>query len=83
MPSTIETIQDQNVSEGETVDLTCAASGMPQPNVSWIKPNNQSVAGNVLKLVNISRNEAGQYKCEASNECRSATAMASIDVHCK
>ncbi|XP_022800875.1 hemicentin-2-like isoform X2 [Stylophora pistillata] len=83
VPSTIETIQDQNVTEGETVDLTCAASGMPQPNVSWIKPNNQSVAGNVLKLENISRNEAGQYKCEASNECGNATAMASIDVHCK
>ncbi|XP_022777667.1 hemicentin-2-like, partial [Stylophora pistillata] len=83
VPSTIETIQDQNVSEGETVDLTCAASGMPQPNMSWIKPNNQSVAGNVLKLENISRNEAGQYKCEASNECGNATAMASIDVHYK
>ncbi|XP_022809631.1 neuronal growth regulator 1-like [Stylophora pistillata] len=83
VPSTVETIIDKNVTEGETVNLTCTASGMPEPNVSWIKPNGESVAGNVLELVNIIRNEGGEYTCEASNECGNATEMAKIDVHYK
>ena len=51
--------------------------------VSWIKPNGHSVAGKVLELANINRSEAGEYKCEASNECGNATEMASIDVQRK
>ena len=83
VPSNIEAIQDQNVTEGDNLTLICAASGMPQPKVYWIKPNGQSVAGNVLKIVNINRSEDGKYKCEASNECGNATEMATIDVQCK
>ena len=56
---------------------------MPPVMVSWIKPNGQSVDGKVLELVNINRTEAGEYTCEASNECGDATEMASIDVQCK
>ena len=51
--------------------------------VSWIKPNGQSVAGKVLELMSINKSEAGEYTCEASNECSNATEMASIDVQCK
>ena len=83
MPSNIGAIQDQNLTEGDNLTLTCTASGMPQPKVSWIKPNGQSVVGHLLKFVNIYRSEAGKYKCEASNECGNATEMATIDVHCK
>ena len=63
--------------------LICNVSGMPPPLVSWFKPNGQSFAGQVLELVNINRIEAGEYTCEASNECGNATEMASIDVQCK
>ena len=83
VPSNIKAIQGQNVTEGDNLTLVCAASGMPQPKVYWIKPNGQSVAGNVLKIVNINRSEDGKYKCEASNECGNATEMATIDVQCK
>ena len=83
VPTEIEPIQDQNVIEDDNLTLTCTATGMPQPKVSWIKPNGQSVAGHVLQFVNINRSEAGEYKCEASNECSNATQMATIDVQCK
>ena len=56
---------------------------MPPPWVSWIKPNGQSVAGKVLEFLKINRSEAGEYTCEASNECGNSTEMASIDVQCK
>ena len=83
VPSNIEAIQGQNETEGNNLTLTCTANGMPQPKVYWIKPNGQSVAGKVLEIVNINRNEDGKYKCEASNECGNATEMATIDVQCK
>lgn len=83
VPSEIEAMQDQNVTEDDNLTLTCTASGIPQPKVSWIRPNGQSVAGHVLQFVNINRSEDGEYKCEASNECGNATEIATIDVQCK
>ena len=51
--------------------------------MSWIKPDGQSVAQKVLEFMEINRSEAGEYTCEASNECGNSTEMASIDVQCK
>ena len=83
VPSNIESIRDQNVTEGDNLSLTCTASGMPQPKVSWIKPGGQRQYGHMLEFTNINRSRAGEYKCEASNECGNGTEMATIDVQCK
>nr|XP_058962910.1 hemicentin-2-like [Pocillopora verrucosa] len=84
VPSSITQItQDQNVTEGDNLTLTCNASGMPQPNVSWIKPGGQHQYGHMLEFTNINRSQAGEYKCEASNECGNATETATIDVQYK
>ena len=83
MTSSIQAIETQNVPGGHNFTLTCNVSGMPPLMVSWIKPNGQSVAGKVLELVSINRSEAGEYTCEASNECGNTTEMTSIDVQCK
>lgn len=63
--------------------LTCQASGDPSLAVSWIKPNGQHVTTNVLKLTNITRGEAGVYRCEATGDCGSVSQTASIDVQCE
>ena len=84
VPSSITQItQDQNVTEGDNLTLTCNASGRPQPKVSWIKPRGQRQYGHMLEFTNINRSQAGEYKCEASNECGNATETATIDVQCK
>ncbi|XP_022793088.1 hemicentin-1-like isoform X3 [Stylophora pistillata] len=80
VPSSIQQIHNKTVTEGHNVTLMCNVSGMPPPTVSWLKPNGQLHSGYMLEFVNISRNEAGEYKCEASNECGNATEMATIDV---
>ena len=67
--------------------LSCQVSGVPTPTVSWIKPGGQRHNGHMLHtlthVTHINRSQAGEYKCEASNECGNATETANIDVQCK
>lgn len=51
--------------------------------VSWMKPNGERVSKYKLEVKNVSRSEAGEYKCEASNECGNATNVTRIYVRCK
>ena len=48
-----------------------------------MKPGGQRQYGHMLEFTNINRSQAGEYKCEASNECGNATETATIDVQCK
>ena len=60
------------------------ASGTPLPTVSWVKvKDGQRLIGSKLMFTNINRSEAGEYRCEASNECGNASETAIIDVQCK
>ena len=63
--------------------LSCNASGIPPPMVSWFKADGQRIDQSELVLTNINRSEAGEYRCEASNECGNASETATIDVQCK
>ena len=63
--------------------LSCQVSGVPTPTVSWIKPGGQRHNEDTLQVTHIKRSEAGEYKCEASNECGNATKRATINVQCK
>ena len=52
--------------------------------MSWVKVSSgQHTHGNVLLFTTISRDEAGEYVCEAANECGNVSTAASIDVLCK
>ena len=52
--------------------------------VSWIKVDSHvQFAVKDLVFTNISRSQAGEYRCEASNECGNASETATIEVHCK
>jgi len=82
VPPMIHPIQDKTITEGDSVTLTCNASGIPSPIVSWIKVGSDMSMFNVgeLELSNVARSEAGEYRCEASNECGSASETARIFV---
>ena len=70
---------------GYNLTVVCNASGIPAPMVTWIKVGGGEIITNGSELVftNISKNEDGEYKCEASNECGSASETATIKVQCK
>lgn len=63
--------------------LTCLASEDPSLVVSWIKPDGQRVNTNILKLINIKRSEAGEYRCVATNDCGSVTHTTGVEVQCE
>ena len=84
VPSSIQPIQNKTLTEGGSVTLSCNASGMPSPSVSWIKVSSgHRTNGTELVFTNINRSEAGEYRCEASNLCGNDAESVSVDVQCK
>ena len=83
--SFIQPIEKQTIMEGHNCTVVCNAFGIPVPMVSWIKGGggDKSADGSELVLTNIRRNEAGQYRCDASNKCGNASETATIEVQCK
>ena len=72
-----------SVNEGQSFNMTCMTSD-PEPNVYWIKENNGArINGSVLTFTNINRNDSGQYRCEAKNDCGNDSSVQSIEVFCK
>ena len=60
--------------EGQEVELLCEASGIPQPQVSWMRKDNASLPngsiaynGNRLKFNPIKLEDRGIYHCVADN----------------
>ena len=84
MPSTVQPLQNETITEGSNLNLSCNVSGSPPPVVSWVRiSTGQRSDGSVLQLTNVSRSEARDYRCEASNECGNASEAQNIDVQCK
>ena len=83
-PSAIPPIQNVNITEGVNFTLLCNVSGIPSPMVSWMKVGGDVITNEKeLVFTNINRTQAGEYKCEASNQCGNASEEATIEVQCK
>ena len=75
VPSSVTGISGEPTAlEGNNLQLTCEASGRPEPNITWTKekPGNQDnigvvQEGKVLNITNINRNDSGTFTCTAYN----------------
>uniref|UniRef100_UPI00358FE66A limbic system-associated membrane protein-like n=1 Tax=Myxine glutinosa TaxID=7769 RepID=UPI00358FE66A len=71
-PQITKVSEEQTVSEGADVTMTCQAEGRPEPVVTWrhLQPPERTLEadGEVLHLESVSRDQAGEYECLASNE---------------
>ena len=82
--ASIQSIEDQFVIERRNASLICNASETPRPTVFWINvASGQRTNSSVLEFTNINRNEAGEYRCEASNDCGSAVEAVNVTVQCE
>lgn len=87
------TTQTVTVDEGSSVNLTCAATGYPTPNISWVRVNGNPLPppynrfmfrGDKIQLTNIRGIDRGMYRCVADNNVRPlATYDATVYVNFK
>ncbi|XP_060581414.1 carcinoembryonic antigen-related cell adhesion molecule 5-like [Ruditapes philippinarum] len=52
--------------ETDNINMTCFSEGKPLPNYTWDSHNDQ-IQGRLRQFTNISRKDAGNYTCYASN----------------
>ena len=84
MHSSIYPIQHETITEGGSVTLSCNATGIPSPMVSWIKVDGgERFDVSELLFTNINRSQAREYRCQASNQCGNTSETARIFVQCK
>ena len=80
------TIQAENkiVVEGTNVEVYCNVTSIPDPTIIWRNvQTGEIIEGNLLNITNITRAQAGVYKCTANNTCGEDSKMVNIDVQCK
>ncbi|KAH9635678.1 hypothetical protein HF086_003402 [Spodoptera exigua] len=72
------TSTDQTVREGASINLTCAATGSPHPQITWRREHSKPITisdgmqvtsfeGPELNISRVTRQHAGAYLCIASN----------------
>ena len=84
MASSIQPIEKQTIIEGHNLTVVCNASGISAPMVTWIKVDGgERFNGSELVFTHINRSDAGEYRCEASNECGNTSQTATIEVQRK
>jgi hypothetical protein len=70
----------ENVLVGENLNLLCEVSGEPSPRVSWEKDGALISDYKIIQIENITRENAGQYKCIAENSHSTVGKSIFVDV---
>ena len=86
VPVAVEQIQNVTVEEGRNVTKGGCnmTTGTPPLNYFWKKmKTGQVTTGKLLTIINIRRNQSGEYRCIANNTCGNESTGMFIDVHCK
>ena len=70
--------------EGKNATLKCTVTGIPMSSVHWFEVKTGSrFFENPLAFSNVSRKQAGEYICSASNACGSYSKSGILTVNCK
>ena len=70
--------------EGKNATLNCTVTGIPMSNVSWLEVKTGiRFFENPLAFSNVSRKQAGEYLCNASNPCGNDSKSGILTVNCK
>ena len=91
-PQIIEPPINQSVTEGNSVNFSCRASGVPTPTLAWVFNNADLSSGinqysyegeSFLKLLSVTKGMEGTYKCEAKNKANTTSSSATLRVYGK
>ena len=76
----------ESYNEGSLVNITCTASGTPDPDVRWMGNGIEKRSGTktaFLTFNSINRADDGQYTCRANNSAGNDENHVTLVVHCK
>lgn len=87
-------LEDQNTTEGQPTELNVRVSGIPEPEISWIKDDRPVRTGErihaekkgdlySLKISEVDIEDEGTYTCKATNEVGEVYSKADLNVECK
>uniref|UniRef100_A0AAF5HXT5 Uncharacterized protein n=1 Tax=Strongyloides stercoralis TaxID=6248 RepID=A0AAF5HXT5_STRER len=91
-PLFVEPLKSCQVNENETVELTCKINEESKPTIKWFKDNSPVQIGDhiieehlpdgslKLKIINATKEDIGEYKCEAVNKKGKAITDSKLDV---
>ena len=83
-PPAVRAPENITALEDKDRNLTCNVPKSPVVNITWTEVSTGSQSnGTKLHLKNINRNDAGEYKCEATNDCGNSSATLFLTVPCK
>lgn len=72
-PRVTISVPEKDYQEGDRVEIRCVATGVPKPTISWQRAGNQPLPVNsqqyedLLVINNVRMEDAGEYRCIASN----------------
>ncbi|XP_014664684.1 PREDICTED: lachesin-like [Priapulus caudatus] len=73
-PVIIDILGSEQISEGMTVNMSCNATGIPEPTIYWKRMNNIPMPmgdvkyeGQFITIVNATKEDRGVYTCVAEN----------------
>ena len=72
--------------EGDTATVSCIAAANPKADILWYRDGSGEIVGReeTLKIVDIKRDQAGDYVCQANNSVgQSDTKKIDIQVKCE
>ena len=91
-PQIIEPPINQSVTDGNSVNFSCRASGVPTPTLVWVF-NNADLPSDInqfnhevesfLKLLSVTKGMEGTYKCKAKNKANTSISSATLLVYGK
>ena len=87
-------LENLKATEGQPTQLDARVSGIPEPEVAWLKNDHPIPTGerihaekdgdlHSLKISDVDIEDEGTYICQARNPAGTATSMADLNVECK
>ena len=90
MPVISEIGGETTVNQGNNLELVCQVTGIPKPDVTWLKDGYRLDATfdsrvsfptpNSLKVMYLRRQDAGRYSCQAQSEAGSDSRSVDVSV---
>ena len=88
-PQIIEPPINQSVTEGNSVNFSCRASGVPTPTLVWVFNDAELPFGinrdgvSFLEFLSVTKGMEGSYKCIAENTANTTSSSATLRVYGK